>query len=245
MSSSISIFETRIDNLTERDVFRSVDSFLDDTEFHQIATVNPEFVLLSRKDKGFRSILNGCDLNVSDGFGLNIAFWMNGKSMLSRTPGANLMLHILQEAERKNLGVFCVIRKDGLSDWESIRRKMKRHYPRLNIDGIDTKHTTSLDMFQEEIQQKIVGSDIVLCNFGAPYQEYFLAGLRKNAKRIRLAMGVGGSFDFMTGKMKRAPQWMRSIGFEWLWRLVRQPKRFQRILNAVILFPLLVLFKSR
>lgn len=245
MSSNLFLFGTRVDNLVRADVFRSIDAFLAGTEFHQIATVNPEFLLSARKDESFRSILNGCDLNVADGFGLHLGFWRQGKRMLSRTPGADLMTFILDQAERKNLSVFCAIRKDGLSDWEGIRRKMKRQYPKLRIDGIDIGKTNSADMLRSEVRDRIIGSHIVLCNFGAPFQERFLAGLRKSQGNIRLSMGVGGSFDFMTGKMQRAPRFMRAIGLEWLWRLIKQPSRFQRIANAVILFPLLVLFKSR
>jgi N-acetylglucosaminyldiphosphoundecaprenol N-acetyl-beta-D-mannosaminyltransferase len=84
--------------------------------------------------------------------------------------------------------------------------------------------------------------EILFCNFGAPHQEKFLNSL-KSAK-IRLAMGVGGSFDYVTGKLQRAPRAMRIFGLEWLWRLILQPKRWRRIWNAVIVFPIkIILFK--
>jgi len=84
-----------------------------------------------------------------------------------------------------------------------------------------------------------------LCNFGAPYQELLLAGLRNQPGTIRVAMGVGGSFDFLTGKVKRAPRWMRAVGLEWLWRLLLQPRRLKRIWNAVVVFPVQVFLKNK
>ena len=84
--------------------------------------------------------------------------------------------------------------------------------------------------------------EIVFCNFGMGYQEKFLYSLKnaKNAK-IRLVMGVGGGFDFIMGKVKRAPLILRQIGLEWLWRLIQQPQRIKRIWNAVIIFPIRVI----
>ncbi len=82
---------------------------------------------------------------------------------------------------------------------------------------------------------------MVFCNFGAPLQEIFLYHL-KDANQIRLAMGVGGSFDYVTGKRKRAPRWVQSIGMEWFWRLLLQPRRFFRTWNATVVFPFRVFF---
>jgi N-acetylglucosaminyldiphosphoundecaprenol N-acetyl-beta-D-mannosaminyltransferase len=239
------IFNTRIDNLSRQNIFRTVDSFLESALFHQIATVNPEFLLLARKNTSFCETLNMCDLNIADGVGLHFAFWRKGKKLQARVTGADLMTYILQQAERKHLSVMCVVRKSGLSLWKDIRRAMKKQYPKLQIEGIVLNRTTSINMLRKEIQLKIKQSNIVLCNFGAPYQELFLSQLRNGSSDIRIAMGVGGSFDFLTGKTKRAPKWMRAIGLEWLWRLLLQPWRFCRIWNAVIVFPLRVLLEGQ
>lgn len=84
-------------------------------------------------------------------------------------------------------------------------------------------------------------ADILICNFGAPYQEKFIFHNIKKIPTVKLAIGLGGSFDFLTGKIKRAPKIMRFIGLEWLWRLFKQPKRIKRIFRAVIVFPLKLL----
>lgn len=245
MSNQSFIFQTRIDNLTRAEILQSIDTFLAHKEFRQIATVNPEFLLQARKDEAFQKTLNSCSLNVADGFGLHVALWRKGEHLLSRIAGADIMTYVLQQAEKKKLRVFCLVRADGLSQWSDVKRALKKQFPALRMDGFEMSHTHSFDMLRATLQDRIKTSDIILCNFGAPQQEFFLAGLRNTKSIIRVAIGIGGSFDFLTQKIQRAPQFMRRCGLEWLWRLIQQPSRFQRIINAVIVFPLLVLFKSR
>lgn len=89
-------------------------------------------------------------------------------------------------------------------------------------------------------------ADILICNFGAPYQEKFIFHNIKKLANVKLAIGLGGSFDFLTKKIKRAPRIMRKIGLEWLWRLIKQPTnkigRFKRVFRAVFIFPLKLLY---
>ncbi|MBU4455056.1 WecB/TagA/CpsF family glycosyltransferase, partial [Patescibacteria group bacterium] len=79
--------------------------------------------------------------------------------------------------------------------------------------------------------------DVLFCALGAPWQEKFIYHNLPDLPSVKIAMGVGGAFDFLTGKIKRAPKLMRLIGMEWLWRLFMQPWRAKRIYNAVIVFP--------
>lgn len=79
--------------------------------------------------------------------------------------------------------------------------------------------------------------DILFCTLGAPYQEKFIYHNLKNLPSVKVVIGVGGAFDFLTGKIKRAPKIMRWMCLEWLWRLKKQPRRARRIYQAVIVFP--------
>ncbi|PKM91368.1 hypothetical protein CVU82_02110 [Candidatus Falkowbacteria bacterium HGW-Falkowbacteria-1] len=79
-------------------------------------------------------------------------------------------------------------------------------------------------------------ADVMICNFGAPYQEKFIFHNLNKIPTLKLAIGLGGSFDFLTGKIKRAPRIFRFLGLEWLWRLFKQPKRYKRMFNAVVVF---------
>jgi len=225
-----------IDNLTREEILVRVKMFLDKPKFHQIATVNPEFLVEAERNKNFRAVCEQCDRRVADGVGISLAFFLKGERLKCRFPGADLMNEVIHETSGRGLSVYLAIRKDGLSSFEEIKLALLKKYPSLKIDGCD--FDTAVDSSLSLITYP--ASPILFCNFGAPEQEIFLNSL-KNQNNIRLAMGVGGSFDYLTGKQKRAPQWLRTIGLEWLWRLIQQPKRFKRIWNAVIVFPVKML----
>lgn len=211
-----------ISQATRQVILARVTSFLFEPTFHRIATVNPEFLVLATEDASFKASLQQADLCVADGFGIVFAGWFRGEKV-TRLPGADLVEEILVLAERGNYGVALVVKKDGLSSFEEIREALLKGYPNLRIVTEPTQ------------------AEIVFCNFGAPEQETYLETLRSNPGNLRLAIGVGGSFDYLTGKLKRAPKIMRLFGLEWLWRLILQPKRWHRIWNAVVVFPIKIL----
>ncbi|MFA4817421.1 MAG: WecB/TagA/CpsF family glycosyltransferase [Parcubacteria group bacterium] len=230
----------RIDNLSREETLEKIEGFLAGNKLCQIATINPEFILAAQKDEEFKSILNSCDLNIADGVGIKFAFWKLGfQKLKTRIAGVDLMEEILKIANGRGLGVYLVANKDGLSTWEETRDAILKKYPNLKIEGINIdKHTSGYRL-------QVSGYGIVFCNFGAPFQEKFLHSLKSQENgKIKLAMGVGGSFDYLTGKVKRAPRRMRQIGLEWLFRLIQQPNRICRILNATIIFPIKIIFNN-
>ncbi len=223
---------------SRQEILALVKVFLTEAKFHRIATVNPEFLVMAGHDEAFKQSLLLADLCIADGTGIVLAGLLKGKNV-TRFPGADLLHEILTIAERDGHPIFLAIKKDGLSSYQEIRQSLLERYPKLSVAGVEVIMTEPW----EHYQLKAISYKLVLCNFGAPAQELFLQSLRVNPGNIRLAMGVGGSFDFLTGKQKRAPLWLRTLGLEWLWRFILQPKRFIRIWNAVVVFPLKVLIK--
>lgn len=220
------IFDIPIDNLYRAELLARLGYFLDTPKFHRIATVNPEFLLLARENPRFKEALLAADLCVVDGVGLNIAFFRHGEKLKSRFPGADLLLSICELAVTKKLTVFLSLYEQGLSNNQEIRQALVTRYPKLIItDDIRTAH-------------------IILCNFGAPLQEIHLSSLAANPGLVRLAMGIGGTFDYLTGKRRRAPCFLRTVGLEWFWRFLIEPKRWKKAWNAVIVFPFHVFFAT-
>lgn len=219
------LFGVSISRASRDETLDRIRIFLFEPKFHRIATVNPEFLVLATKNDAFKASLMQADLCVTDGFGIVLAGLLQGKK-ITRFPGADLVKEVLMMAERENHGVSLALKKEGLSSYEEIKEALLKKHPHLRITS--------------ELGQ----AEIVLCNFGAPEQEIFLENLRNNPGNIRLAIGVGGSFDYLTGKLKRAPKIMRFLGLEWLWRLILQPKRWQRIWTAVVVFPVKVLLQK-
>ena len=294
----MNILGVKIDNFSKDEIVRKANDFLNEDKFHQIATVNPEFILEARGNEEFRNILNQCDLNVADGVGIWFAFLRFGKYLKARMAGADLMEEILKIASINNYKIFLAASDRGLSSYEDTREAILKKYPNLTISGAnidchsersaswrrveesnkkELDPSASLRSAQDDIE-KISACDIIFCNFGAPYQEKFIYSLKNGENgsphhlypksnnnvlhnnslndssfslqnqrcrgKIRLAMGVGGSFDYLTGKLTRAPLILRQIGLEWLWRLIQQPKRIKRIWNAVIIFPIKIIFSK-
>ncbi len=237
----VALLGIKIDNLPKQEVIYKIEQFLSENIFRQIATVNPEFILKAEKDKSFKKILNNCDLNIADGIGVRFAFWRFGKNLKCRFSGIDLMRQILQIADKKKLKVFLVANKNGLSTWQETADAINKKYPKLLIEGINT---TFQNLQNSRCQILDANCQLIFCNFGAPYQEKFIAKLKKENTDIKLAMGVGGSFDFISGKIKRAPKWLRFLGLEWLWRLFQQQHRLKRIFKAVIIFPIKVILNK-
>ena len=118
--------------------------------------------------------------------------------------------------------------------------KLREKNPQLRIVGTYSGSPSEADA--PEILRRINAADpqVLLVAFGAPAQDLWIDRYKADLHHVRVAMGVGGTFDFLAGRIKRAPHIFRSLGLEWLWRLIQEPRRIKRIRNAVVVFPLLV-----
>ncbi len=250
----------KIDNLSQEEILNRVKNALNqknqDKTFLQINTVNPEFILEAQKNQKFRDILNAkTSLNIADGIGLKFASWRYGKNLKCRWAGVDLMGEILKIADKNKQRVFLIANKKGLIACQEVAEVIEKIYPNLEIKGVNVaveRNTKDLRFKIYDLENNIISlyslksyilnhkSDVLFCALGAPQQEILLHNLQDTG--IKLAMGVGGSFDFLTGKIKRAPKWMRIIGLEWFWRLILEPRyRLKRIYNAVMVFPIRVI----
>ena len=135
------------------------------------------------------------------------------------------MGEIFRIANEKKISVYLAVRADGLSSYEEVREVILKKYPNIKIDG-ENRVVAEFKSYQ----LKAKNYQLVFCNFGAPEQETYLETLRSNPGNLRLAIGVGGSFDYLTGKLKRAPKIMRLIGLEWLWRLIKNPRKIGKVM---------------
>jgi N-acetylglucosaminyldiphosphoundecaprenol N-acetyl-beta-D-mannosaminyltransferase len=226
----LNILGINISKLKKEDVLDKIKLFLADGQQHYIVTPNPEIILKANRDEEFFYILNHADLSIPDGVGLKFAAWAMGEN-LRRITGADLILDL--GLKNLNSKIAVVNWKGGLSkkeDIEKVFQKFKIKY--FFVKDIERQAKQNLDDLAK------FKPDILFCAFGAPYQEKFIYHNLKNLPSVRVAIGIGGAFDFLTGKIKRAPKIMRVIGLEWLWRLFKQPQRMKRIYQAIIIFPL-------
>jgi N-acetylglucosaminyldiphosphoundecaprenol N-acetyl-beta-D-mannosaminyltransferase len=232
-----------------------------------IVTPNPEFVVRAQEDEEFRRILNRADLAVPDGVGLRMAakvltlptssstivkifqlFWrwlLTGSAAILRpafldvlpetVSGVDLMFDLCQLAAEKGWTVFFLGGRDGVA--EGTAQRLQKQFANLKVVGVYEGEAAA--EFDQETRRVIRPTDILFVAYGAPKQEKWIARNLPHLP-VKIAIGVGGAFDFVSGRRKRAPQALRRLGLEWLWRLIQEPPRLPRILNAAIKFPLLV-----
>lgn len=242
----INIAGIKIDNLTKKRALEKLEIFLHLPEQHQIATVNPEFIVAAQKDAEFKRILNNTSLSLPDGFGLMLASKFLGQPLKERITGADFIWDIAELCEQNKCSIYLLGGKNGAA--EKTAEILKKKYPNLKVVGdsrITVRNYESGIMNRELEKINSFNPSVLLVAFGQVKQEKWIDKNLKKLPGVKFAMGVGGSFDFISGQVKRAPKFMRKIGLEWLWRLILEPWRWKRIYNAVVKFSWVVLTKKR
>lgn len=239
-NDNVKILGVRIDNFSVEEIKKNILYILGNIpEQKFITTLNPEIILKAHQDKNYRDILNGADLNICDGFGLKLISMLRNQPIKSRFAGADLTDFLLETADRRKLKIFVVAAKNSLSMPNDIERAIMEKYPNL------TAKSEYIGGSQDNVQNAIIReAEIIFVNFGVPKQEKFIWENRAKFPKAKILVGVGGAFDFLTGRLKRAPKILRDAGLEWLWRLLQEPKRIRRICRAVIIFPFLALTRK-
>jgi len=215
---TINALGLKIDNLSLVDVRLRLAEFFASDRFHQIATVNPDFVMVARKKEDFQEIINAADLSLADGVGIHLPAFLQGKELIERIPGSDLTEYLLAYAQEHHHDVYLLARTDGLSSYEETRAALLHRFPKLIVHGCN------VDIHSEQAQTTALENVRSYPESGA-----------------RIVMGVGGTFDFYTHKQTRAPKLVRQFGLEWLWRLLLHPRRMKRTWNYVVIFSLLCL----
>ncbi|MFA5184660.1 MAG: WecB/TagA/CpsF family glycosyltransferase [Patescibacteria group bacterium] len=224
-------------NLSETDAGEALKKalgFLSEGGQHYIVTPNPEIILRSHQDEELFYILNKADLSIADGSGLKLAGLLAGIKV-PRVTGADLTFQLLSAAAEQGIKIAVLNWRGGLSRHSEIEQALRRKYPRLSFLVLDASRSQPL---APKIIDRINDfSPAILFNtFGSPYQEKAIYHNLKKVPSVRLALGIGGSFDYLTGRALRAPRFLRAAGLEWFWRLLQQPKRWKRIYNATVVF---------
>lgn len=230
------ILEVRIDNLTTEETLEKVEDFLSDGQQHYIITSNPEFLVRAHQEPKFKQILNQADLAVPDGIGLIFASWFLGQPLKQRITGVDLMEKICERASQKKWPVFLFGGKKNVS--QKTAEKLEQKYSQLKINSLASEILNAPEINTQE-------PAVLFVALGAGKQEKWIVQNLKAMPSVKLAMAVGGAFDFISGRVKRAPKIFRLLGLEWFWRLTVQPWRLKRIFRAVIVFPWLVLKSKR
>lgn len=232
--TKIEILGVKIDNLTFQNAIEKSRLFFEDGKQNLMVTCNPEMILHANKDHSFKNILNSASMCVADGFGLILASKFLKDSLGERVVGVDFVENFCEICEKENKSIYLLGGREGVA--QKTADKFKKKHPNLKISGYLDGDINLKDCYR---LVKSVNPDVLFVAFGAPRQERWIYENLKEIPSVKLAIGVGGAFDFISGNVKRAPKLMRRLGLEWLWRLIIQPWRIRRIFNAVIIFPIL------
>ncbi len=208
----------------------------------QICTLNNEFLVEATKNARFKDILN-TSLCIADSTGVVWAIRKIHSKTIERIPGADLAYNICELCLKKEFRLLLLGGGPGVG--ALAKDRLQNRYKGLHIVGaIDSVRVDENKLDPELISQiNRARPDVIFVALGAPKQELWIAH-HKDKLNAKIFIGVGGTLDFISGKIKRAPKFMRDFGFEWLYRLILQPSRIGRIFRAVIVFPLKVFFTN-
>jgi exopolysaccharide biosynthesis WecB/TagA/CpsF family protein len=227
-SSRLHILNLPIDAITYDGWIARIDEWMRTDRCHHVCTTNPEMMMIAQGDPNFRNILQRADLCVPDGVGLLWAARRRGYPLPQRVTGSDGVPIIAAAAAVRGWRVFLLGAANGVAAQSAA--VLRQQHPSLNIVGTHSGSPAAdeEDALVERINAS--GADILFVAYGAPEQDKWIA---RNLPRLhaKMAMGVGGTFDFIAGIVPRAPLWMQRLGIEWLYRLYLQPRRIGRMLR--------------
>jgi N-acetylglucosaminyldiphosphoundecaprenol N-acetyl-beta-D-mannosaminyltransferase len=202
------------------------------TKPYHVVTANPEIVMHAKKDRDFNEVLEKADLITPDGIGIILASRILNQNLQGRVPGYDLLHALLHQRNqnKKKTRVYALGGQDEVIKLAA--RNLRREYEEVEIVGYHHGYFAENSEEEHGIVSEIsdLKPDLLLVGIGSPRQENFIYTYKNNLQ-AKVAMGCGGTFDILSGTVKRAPLLIQNLGLEWLYRLVQQPSRWKRQLN--------------
>ena len=213
------------DNLTMAEaVTRAMDT-IEARSGRYIVTPNPEIVWLCRKDPALGALVSGAELVLADGVGITLGAKILGRPMKTRIPGIDFAAALMQEMAQKGQSVFLYGAKPGIA--AQAGDTLQAQYPGLKIAGTADGYGDDAPV-REAIHA--AAPDLLLVCLGAPKQETWMNAHGADLN-VGLMIGLGGALDVFAGAVKRAPKGWQKLGLEWLYRLLKEPRRIGRMMR--------------
>ncbi len=223
MERRINILNTVIDNYSMKEIVELIDQNIQNKTKISHVVVNAGKIVDLQSDLQLRKSVNECDIINADGQAVVWASKVLGKPLKERVAGIDLMINLVKLADIKNYKIFFFGAKENVV--KEVVKKYSEQYSSKIIAGYRNGY------FNKEEEREIAtaisesGANILFVAISSPTKEKFLYENRDILNNINFTMGVGGSFDVVSGKVKRAPVWMQNVGLEWFFRFLQEPKR--------------------
>lgn len=237
---SLEILGCRLDAIDAEQATDAVMAFARERRGAQVITLGTEMVVYAQRDARYREVVNNCALSLCDTVGLLAVANSRGAGLQDRVTGVELVEHLCARAAREGVSIYLFGGAPGVAD--ETARVLQQRYPGLRIAGTRNGFFKPEESPAIAAQIRESGAQLIFAGMGFPRQEFWLAEyLRQTGAGA--GIGVGGSFDVISGRVERAPEGWRRLGLEWLYRLVKEPARWRRQL-ALPHFVLLIAAQS-
>lgn len=229
-----------VDVCRPSEVLLQIDKYLAGNEIRTVYAINPEKICRARTDSTLMEALKNADLLIPDGIGTTLSIRLLFGQKTTRTTGIGLMWSLIKIASNKGCGIYLF----GAQSSSNILavKNIQTRFPSIKVVGFQHGYVSNEE--SRSLVEKInsSGAQILFVGLGSPLQEKWIHNYQKTL-RVKICMGVGGSFDVISGAVPAAPNYFRKLGIEWLYRLIKEPRRFKRQL-ALPKFFFLVLRKK-
>lgn len=238
---TINILGVHVSKVNMNDAVKKAEELVEKDGLSMIFTPNSEIILYASNNPGYTEVLNQADMVVPDGIGVVYGAKILGDKLEERVAGYDLVVNFFDVLAKKEKSVYLLGAKPGVA--EVAAENLVKKYPGLKIAG------TRDGYFKDEDDEKVIeeinktSPDFLMVCIGFPKQENWIYKHRDKLN-ARLAIGAGGCIDVFAGNVQRAPEFYCKHGIEWLYRLIKQPSRFVRML-ALPKFGLKVLFMGK
>lgn len=222
----IDVLGVGFDNINMEQAVSKAIEMLETEGAKYVVTPNPEIVWLCREDNKLNTIVNNASLVLADGIGIIYGAKILGRPIKARVPGCDFAQELFKRIAGTDKTVYLLGAKPGVA--EMAADNLKKTYPELNIVGCADGYFKNDDDPVEKINA--VSPDVLLVCLGCPKQEYWMSN-NKDRLNVKLMAGLGGSLDVFAGTMQRAPVKWQKLGLEWLYRLIKDPKRIKRMIK--------------
>lgn len=222
---SVQILGCRLDDVDADEATQRIMALAQSNAGAQVVTLGTEMAVYAQRDPEFRRVVNAAALSVCDTIGLLMVARRRGAALRERVTGVELIEHLCRAAAQTGDAVYFLGGAPGIA--QRAAAELLRRFPGLNVAGTRDGFFPQND--SERIAQSVreSGARLLFVGLGSPRQELWIAKYAR-AAGVGAAIGVGGSFDVVSGNVERAPAAWRNLNLEWLYRLVREPHRWRR-----------------
>lgn len=222
----IDVLGVGFDNCTREEAVAWSMEALDASTCRYVVTPNPEIVETCREDEALRAVVNAADLVLPDGIGVIYGARLLGTPLRGRVPGIEYAQALMERMGEEGRTLFLLGARPGYA--EQAAEKLEAACPGLRVVGTNDGYFQEDAAVVEKIRRS--GAEAVFVCLGSPKQEHWMARYGRDTG-AKLLVGLGGSLDVFSGNVRRAPPVFRRLGLEWLYRLIKEPRRIGRMMR--------------